>query len=174
MSILKFFGLSSDAEPRAEATDTESVRKIARALDRLDAPRARFVACFAYLLGRVANADNVISEEETREMERLVVTRGGLSEEQAVIAVQIAKTQNSLFGSTENFVVAREFNEISSREQKLALLDCLFAVSAAEDGISLAEDNEIRRISQEFNLEHKDFIAVRSRYRGDLNVLGSS
>jgi len=50
----------------------------------------------------------------------IIRERGGLTEEQAVLVWPIAKT----------------------REQKLALLDCLFAVSAADESISTAEDKE--------------------------------
>lgn len=172
MSILELLGWKGhQQEGAAGSADKDAVRRIVDALDRLEPARARFVAAFAYLLSRVANADSEISPEETREMERLVHQRGGLPEEQAIIAVQIAKTQNSLFGGTENFRVGQEFAQMSSREQRLALLDCLFAVSAAEAGISVVEDNEIRRISQELDLDHKDFITVRTRYRDALNVL---
>lgn len=97
--------------------------------------------------------------------------RGRLPEEQALIVVQMAKQRNHLFGGTENFLVTREFDRIATREQKLELLDCLFAVSAAEDGVSLAEDNEIRQIASELHLGHPDFIRVRSAWAGQLNVL---
>jgi uncharacterized tellurite resistance protein B-like protein len=151
--------------------DTETVRKIVDALDRLEPERARYLAAFAYILSRVARADLQVSPEETRAMERIVAEQGGLPDEQAIIVVQIAKYQNLLFGATENFLVTREFNGISTREQKMALLDCLFGVAAAETLISSAEDNEIRKIARELNLEHHDFIAVRSRYRDRLAVL---
>ncbi len=104
-------------------------------------------------------------------MARIVMDHGELSEEQAVIVVQMAKSQNLLFGGTENFLVTREMSRIATRAQKLALLDCLFAVSAADDSISTAEDNVIRQIATELLLEHADFISVRSRYRDHLAVL---
>jgi len=85
--------------------------------------------------------------------------------------VQMAKTQATLFGGTENFLVTQEFNAAASREQKINLLHCLYAVSAADRSISSVEDNEIRRISQEFGLSHEDFIAVRIEYRDALAVL---
>ena len=170
MSILKNFGLEPNAAAPA-APETDSVRKITEALDRLDAERARYIAAFAYVLSRVARADLRISETETRAMERIVAEFSGLPEEQAIIVVQIAKTQNKLFGATEDFLVTREFNKIATRDQKLVLLDCLFAVAAAEDLVSFEEDNEIRQISQELQLEHRDFIAVRSRYRDQLSIL---
>ena len=172
MSILRFFGFDPDASPAArDSAETETVRKIVAALDRLEPDRARHVAIFAYLLSRVARADLVISDEETRAMETIVAEAGGLAPEQAILVVQMAKTQAILFGGTENYLVTREYNKVATREEKLALLRCLFAVSAADDSISVTEDNEIRRIADELRLTHDDFIAARSEFRDYLSVL---
>ena len=147
MSILKFLGLN--AEPPARTTETETVRKIVQKLDQLPQDQARYVAAFAYLLSRAADADLTVTAEETAVMERIVMEQGGLSEELAVLVVQIAKTQTHLFGGTENYLVTREFERIASREQKLALLDCLFAVTASDENITVAEDNVVKQIASE-------------------------
>ncbi|HXO22502.1 MAG TPA: TerB family tellurite resistance protein [Thermoanaerobaculia bacterium] len=154
-----------------EAGDTETVRKIVRELDALPAAEARYVAAFAFILARVANADLDISAVETRRMERLLIEHAGLPEEQAILAVQIAKAQSRLFGGTENFLVTREFKQIASREQCLTLLDCLFAVAAADDSISSGEENEIRQIASELALTLSDLDGVRSRYSAQREVL---
>jgi uncharacterized tellurite resistance protein B-like protein len=151
--------------------DTDTVRRIVAALDRLEPARARYIAAFAYILGRVALADRHCGEEETRTMERLVMRHGSLPEEQAVVVVQMAKSQNALFGGTEDFLVTREFNDLATAEQKLALLDCLYAVSAADDSIATVEDNEIRRIALELHVPFDAFIQVRLKYRARLAVL---
>jgi uncharacterized tellurite resistance protein B-like protein len=169
MSFLRFLGLSSIPSP--SGADTDAVRKITEALDKMEPERAKFIAAFAYLLGRVARADLNISSDEVRSMERIVMERAGLSEEQAIIVIQIAKTQNILFGATENFLVAREFNNIAQMEDKLSLLRCLFAVAAADGSISAIEDNEIRQIADELRIEHRDFIEARSQFRNFLAVL---
>jgi len=172
MSILKFLGLEGKASEKAvQAAKTEAVREITRQLENLPPDRARYVAKFAYILARVANADMNVSRAETREMERIVQQVGGLPEEQAVVVVHAAKTRNLVFGGTDNFLVTREFNNVATREEKLRLLDCLFAVAAVEGDISSVEDNEIRQISRELQLEHRDYIAVRLRYRDRLAVL---
>ncbi|MFQ5768357.1 MAG: TerB family tellurite resistance protein [Acidobacteriota bacterium] len=162
---------TSAADTAATPAATETVRRISEALNRMDPRKARFIACFAYLLSRVARADLDISDEETHEMEKIIQQRGGLPEEQAVLCVQIARTQATLFGHTENFLVSREFNLEAGRKEKLALLDCLFAVSAADHDVSTVEDNEIRKISEELKLDHQDFIRARSAYLKDLAVL---
>jgi uncharacterized tellurite resistance protein B-like protein len=152
---------------------TGTVRKIVAALDTLDRDRARYIALFAYILGRVANADLEIDEEETGEMERQVVDFGDIPPEQAMIVVQMAKTHNKLFGGTEGFLVTREFDQVASKDEKMALLECLFAVSASDDSISSVEDHEIKSIAGELHLSQRDFVAVRSRFRDHLEVLKS-
>jgi uncharacterized tellurite resistance protein B-like protein len=169
MSLLKFFGIEREEE--STAGETDSVRKITEALDRFDPEHARYVAAFAYVLSRVARADLHVSEIETEAMKRIIIEHGKLSEEEAAIAVEIAKSQNRMFGFTEDFVVTRELGRMATREQKLLMLDSLFAVSAAEGMISHEEDNEIRRISRELVLEHRDFIQVRSAWRDQLSIL---
>jgi len=173
MGLLDFFGLGkTDASAVPErAAQTDTVRKIVDALDRMEPEQARYLAAFGYILSRMARADLKVSPEETRAMERAVIEHGGLPEEQAIIAIQIAKNQNALFGGTEDFLVTREFNKISTREQKLALVDCLYSVAAADGLISTTEDNEIRKVASELGIEHPEIIAVRSRYRDHLAVL---
>jgi uncharacterized tellurite resistance protein B-like protein len=173
MSIIDFFKRRlGDSEK--SSSEAETIRKIIQSLDQLDPQRARFLAAFAYLLSRVARADLNISDEETKVMEKIVMKHGALSEEQAMLTIQVAKTQNILFGSTENYLVAREFNDIASHVEKIQLLDCIYAVAAADESISTLEDNEASQIANELRIEHHDLIAIRSRYRDKLAVLKDS
>lgn len=173
MSILKFLGLDrlGGGGGDGETSAPETVRKIVDALDRLDPERARYIASFAYILSRVAHADHEISADEVRAMERIVRELGGLPEEEAILVVQMAKTQTLLFGSTENYLVTREFYKMASHEEKLHLLESLFAVSSADESISSAEDSEIRRIATEMNLTRSDFNQARAEYTKFLEVL---
>jgi uncharacterized tellurite resistance protein B-like protein len=175
MSVWKLLGfdtskIDAGRSPAASA-ETETVRKIVKAVDQMEPERARYIAAFAYLLSRVAHADQQVSPEETQAMEQIVMQRGGVPEEQAILIVQMAKTQSLLFSGTENFLVTREFGKIADHAQKLAMLDCLYAVCAADRRISVVEDNEIRKISMELQLSHDEFITVRLNYRDHLAVL---
>ncbi len=144
------------------------LRETLDALDHMEPDRARFLAAFAYLLGRVAHADQHVSPEETRAMEELVRTEGHLSDDQAMMVTQLAKTSNLLFGGTANFLVAREFSAMTSYEQKLALMRCLFAVSVTDDSISLAEEGEIHKIARELGVNQPDLIALRVAHQRHL------
>ena len=166
----RLFGNEDDGSTES-ATDTQTVRRIIREVDRLDPVEARYLAAFAFVLARVANSDMEISDDETSRMEEVVREIGGLKEAQAVLVVQIAKSQQLLKGGTENYLVTREFNKISTREQKEQLLHCLFEISAADDSISLVEESEVKRIATELQFEHREFSAIRSKYNAKRSIL---
>jgi uncharacterized tellurite resistance protein B-like protein len=106
-------------------------------------------------------------------MEEIVRKLGHLPEHQALLVVQIAKSQNRLFGGTEGYLVTREFKEISTPEQRGELLDCLFAVSAADDSISAQEENLVRQIASELGFTHQQYVVARSAYSNKREVLRS-
>jgi uncharacterized tellurite resistance protein B-like protein len=172
LSIAEFLGLvhHKKAAEGSAAAETETVRKIVAALDSMEVEHARYIAAFAFILCRVARANLTINAADVHVMERMLMERGGLPEQQAILVVEMAKTQSILFGGTEDFVVTREFSRMATPEQKLALLDCLFAV-AADPMISAAQDTEISQICHELQIEQDDLIAVRSKYREFRSVL---
>lgn len=170
MSILEALGL----KPRSAnhtAEDAAAVRRIVAALDALPAERARWIAAFAYILSRIAQADLEVSEVESREMIRQVGETGGLPEAQALLVVEMAKRQSALFGGTENFLVTRQFRDEASRDERRRMLDCALAVAAADDSISGVEEHEARRIASELGLEHADFIEALKAYSDKREVL---
>ncbi len=170
MSILEWLGLKRD-HPREVTGDTETVRRIVGELRALPPEQARYVAAFAFILARVAHADLVISEEETHKMERIVRDLGHLPAAQAILAVEIAKRQSELAGGTENFLVTRELKEIATREQCRELLDCLFAVSAADDAISSVEETQIRQVASELGFSLSDLVEIRSAWNDKREIL---
>ena len=101
-------------------------------------------------------------------MERLVATEGGLTADQAMLVVSLAKTSNLLFGGTADFEVAREFTAEATYEQKLALGRCLFAVAAADEAISMTEETEIHRVVTMLRLDPADLTALRLEHKRSL------
>jgi uncharacterized tellurite resistance protein B-like protein len=153
---------------RQDSQEFAPLRETLDALDHLEPDRARYLAAFAYLLGRVAHADQHVSTEETLAMEALVQEHGQVSRDQAMVVVQLAKASNLLFGGTANFLVARELSALATYEQKLALMRCLFAVSATDEAISTAEEGEIHRIAKELRIDQPDLVALRVAHQRHL------
>ena len=177
MSVLKFLGLagtesdSSDVSGADAAADTDTMRRIAAQLEELDEGQARYLAAFAYILGRVAHADSEFSDEETRKMEEVVQGLGHLTGAQAALVVEIAKSQVRLFGATDNFLVVRRFKEMATAEQRVELLDCVFAVSAADDSISSVEEGQAGQIAKELGLTRDEYVAARLAYKDHLESI---
>jgi uncharacterized tellurite resistance protein B-like protein len=168
-TILRKLGLEvevDEATPGVEALDA-----LEDALSHVPPEEARRVAAFAYLLSRVAHADHEVTDAEREAMSRLLVDRGRLTVEQAAIVIGIATSKIVHVRGTEDYLVSREVAARSTVEEKRALVDGLYAVCAADGLISTIEDNDIRRVASEIDLEHHDVVEIRSRYRGSLAVL---
>ena len=152
--------------------ESAPLRDLVNALDRLEPARAQFLARFAYLLGRVALADEHISDEETRAMERLLAEHGGLSAEQAMLVVSLAKATHAMFGVSHDFAITQEFTDSASYEERLSLARCLFAVAASDARISTAEEAVVHKITNHLRIERPDLTTIRLQYRRALPGIG--
>ena len=160
-ALFKTLGLAGDEDARHE---TETVSEIATVLQGLPADRARLLAAFTYLLGRVAFADHDVSAAEREIMEGRLATEGDVTPDQARHLVQLAVQATSSHGAAEDYQVAREFEALATREEKLQLLRALFTVSA-QHGIATVEDTEISRIASVLRLDRADVTALRHEFR---------
>jgi uncharacterized tellurite resistance protein B-like protein len=158
------------AAPTPEG-DTATVRRIVGQLEALPPDRARLLAGAAYVVSRAANADLSITADEVALMEQTLVERTGVSEAEAVIVVEIARQQAFMFGSTEDYLVTREFKRVSTPEQRLGVLRACFQVAAANDEISSPESAVLSEIAAELDIEPADFDAIRAEHRDQLSVV---
>lgn len=170
MSLLRFLGIGGRDES-AKAGETATVRAIAERLERLDPETSRFLAGFAFVLARGAGADLEIAPEEADEMRRVVHELAELASDEADLVVEIARSQARLLGGTENYVVTREFRKHSSRDQRVKLLECLYAVASADGTISGPESSEILTIAEELGFTRAEANAYRAHYREQLPEL---
>jgi len=154
--------------PTASVGDTGSVKLIAAQLDALPPARARYVAAFAYLLGRAANATGATSDAERAEMVRLAAS-AGLDAAQGPLIVDMAATLADEFGATDDFLVAREFKAISTMEERELLLRCCFLVMAADDEIDATESWLVNRLAEELDVERPDLNAIRAEFHEQLS-----
>jgi len=183
----RFLGLPKTPDPAAAApaaaaappptasaaadADTATVRQIVAQLDSMPADRARFLAGFAYVLSRVAESDFTISDTETREMEQIVEEHGHIPEAQAVIVVQIAKSQARLFGPTEDYLVTREFRAVSTDAERVDLLRCCYLIGAADGGITAEESGTLASIAEELDIDAAALSALRAEFAEQMTAI---
>lgn len=146
------------------AGETASVRKIGAQLASLPPARARFVAAFAYLLGRAANADLEITDDEAAEMTRIVADVGGLDAGTTALVVDLARAQADKFGATEDFLVTREFTAISTMDDRERLLRCCLLVMAADDEVNASEGWLVNRMAEELGIERTHLNRIRAEF----------
>ena len=166
MSLLRFLGITGAEDD--ERGESEAVQRIAARLERLPPEESRYLAAFAYVLARIAQADLEIDAAETTEMHRIARELAGLSEAEATLVVEIAQNQARSRGGTQNYVVTREFRRISTRAQRGKLLQCLYAVAASDGVISIEESAEIVRIGEELGFTRAEVNSLRGAYRDKL------
>lgn len=165
-------GIPGDSmDPGMTERDTETVRRIARELEAMPIERARFLAAFAYILTRAAAADLTISPEESRTIEQLIAEHGGLAEPQAVLVAQIARNQSLLHAGTEDYLVTRQFRELSTEEDRLALLRCCYLVGAADDTITAAESDLLQEIAKELDVDREAVNVIRNEFAPKLAAI---
>lgn len=174
MSLLKLLGWA-EAEPSSDRDDGPRAERLAATvqsrLTALDAKRAEFVAAFAGLLVRVAYVDRSVSEAERAVLGPLLAANAGLPANEAETVIEIATHAATTLGGISYASLTRAFNAIATAEEKMRLIDCLFAVATAEGTISLVEDEEVRAVARALLLSQQQFIAVRSRYKDQLEVI---
>lgn len=165
--LLRFLGLD-EPSPRGAAEGGQATRRIAEQLAELEPERARFFAAFAYVLARVAGADLRIEDCELEQMQRSLVRVAGIDEDEAALVAEIASVQADELGASDDYLVTREFRRISTREDRIRLLECLFTVAAADDVITGDESGEIMKVAQELGLARDEALAVRAGFRDKL------
>lgn len=148
---------------------SKTIERIEKSLDGLPEKQGLFLACFALLLTRVANADLDISENEKERIKQALMQHGGLSLEQSKVVESIA-VESTLKDAVENHLVVRKLNEIVTRDQKTNIIRALLHIACADD-LTEIESNQIALIAQGLMLTRSEFLALRSEFREHLSIL---
>lgn len=171
MSFLRrFFQTDGTSRPfqshpqAGSVAEVEMVRGIIARLDGLPPERARFVACAAYVIARAASADDQVSDAASQYMEKVLVDQTGLDAAEAALVVETAKLQALSTGGTDDYLVTREFRDVSTTEQRLDILRACFAVAAIDGTIDAAESFTIDEIALELDLEPPALAKLRGEF----------
>lgn len=165
--LLTALGLNGNGTPAGGEAFLERLQK---QLVRLGPDRLEFLAGFAGELTRVAGVDAGISATETAAI-KAHLTQHGLTAAEAGVVIDLLRHEIEVLHSLQNHVFNRAVNKHASLAEKEALLDCLYAVAAADHLVSDLEEREIRRIADALLVPHSVLMRVRGEYHDRIEVL---
>ena len=114
------------------------------------------------LMSMLAHSDEDIAEEEAEVMNRAMKLHWGLAEPEAAVVVHTAISE--AVAGMRRSTLTRRFYGMTNREERLNLLEALFAVAASHGGAAHNEVEMIRDISNALKCTHKDFINAKVKY----------
>jgi len=152
---------SNEVHPSGSREAARVVRSVVDRLEMLDPTTGRYLSGLAFVLIRVADADNDIRPEETARIEQLLRETVGLPEDQLVLVVEIAKHRTRLADCACAYSVSRDLRHQLDSEQRDGLLRWFVAVAEADGRVSRREWREIRQIAAELGFAHDEVDAAR-------------
>jgi uncharacterized tellurite resistance protein B-like protein len=136
-----------------------------------DEDTVRIIAALAGLLACVAYADRDYTGREREQLRRVLSRVHGLSPA-GVETIGALLDENISGLTTTSFQgYVRDLKELTDPETRLEMLDALMELAAADDAVSTAETNLLRRTASGLGLSADDYNAVQARYRDKLSVL---
>tara|TARA_R110002072_G_scaffold64203_1_gene159039 strand:- start:12842 stop:13372 length:531 start_codon:yes stop_codon:yes gene_type:complete len=131
------------------------------------------IACISGLMARVAYIDFHIDDEEIKLIKESLNTWTKLSESEINIIADLAVKEVKELAGLENYLYTNGLKDLMDNDNKYQILETLFAIAAAHDGVDEKESEEIRTINHGLALEHKHFISARASVLKSLNALKS-
>lgn len=107
------------------------------------------------LLASVAQVDEIIDEVEEKVLQKVLQETFSFPKRELGILFDVIVEQ-AKHGFDFHEVVT-ETNQIITYNERVQLIDCFFAIAAADGKISSAESEQIRKITKAMHIPHEDF-----------------
>jgi uncharacterized tellurite resistance protein B-like protein len=126
-------------------------------------PEVRRLCALGGLMGIVAQADGQIDRKELEEIRGQLRLRHIFDTEALEVLMTIIE-EESVRGLDRRSLIS-EYAANADYEERVALLDLLFAVAAADKALTYTELEELRGIASTLGLSHRQYIDAKVRAR---------
>jgi uncharacterized tellurite resistance protein B-like protein len=126
-------------------------------------PEMRHICLLGGLMGIVAQADGQIDSRELEEIRMQLRMRHNFDPESLEILTMIIE-EESVRGLDRATLIS-EYTANATFQERVELLNLLFAVAAADQALTFAELEELRGISAALGLSHRQYIDCKLRAR---------
>jgi len=131
---------------------TDEIRGTLNRLNKLDRETAGYLKTLAFILHRVAMADNDVCDEEIHQMEQILVDHALLSRPEAILAVEIARHCGEIADCGCSYDASRKLRSRLGEADGRRIQSFLESVAAADGRILRSESAQIRQIAVELGL----------------------
>ena len=125
----------------------------------LDERALRTLSLAGGMMAQVTQVDPDVTDEQVAAMVDALQQHWHLTPEQAAFVVGVAISESATV--LDPYRLARRFAQACGREERIAFLEVLFAIAAADGKLSHEETEEIREISRWLKVSHSDFIRAK-------------
>ena len=130
----------------------EEIRDTLKRLEELNRETAGYLKTLAFILHRVAIADNDVSIEEIERMEQILVDHASLSRSEAMLTVEIARHCGEIADCGCRYEASRSLRSFLDQEQGRDIRRFLDSVAEADGRIRRSELAQIQQIATELGL----------------------
>jgi len=143
---------TATTRPSAPNTLASGIRQTLERIESLNHETADFLKTLAFILHRVAAADERVSEDEVRRMESILVEHAALSLPEAVLTVEIARHCVEISDCARAYDASRRLRACLNGGDRRRLRSFLDSVAEADGRVRQSEMDAIRQISTELGL----------------------
>jgi uncharacterized tellurite resistance protein B-like protein len=131
---------------------TSEIRGTLNRLKKLDCETAGYLKTLAFVLHRVAMADNDVCDQEIDRMEQILVDHASLSHPEAVLTVEIARHCGQIADCGCSYEASRKLRPRLDEDDGRRIHSFLESVAAADGRVLRSEKAQIRQIAVELGL----------------------
>ena len=136
-----------------------------------DDETVRIISAMVGLLACTAYADREYAASERDQVRQVLCRINGLSPAGVDAIVELLDARIVQLTLTDFQGYLRDLRELADPDTLLQILEALMELAAADDAVSTAETNLLRRAASGLGLSADDYNAVQARYRHKLSVL---
>ncbi len=144
---------SADTSRPSPTNLAAGIRDALSRINDLDRDTAGYLKTLAFILHRVAAADQHVSNDEVRRMESILVEHASLSLPEAVLTVEIARHCRELADCARSYDASRRLRASLNTDDRQRLRGFLTSVAEADGRVRRSEKDSIRQISTELGLD---------------------
>jgi uncharacterized tellurite resistance protein B-like protein len=126
-----------------------------------------FLCLVGSLMASIAHMDNHFDPAEKKALKACLADQFSFKGKELTLLFNVVEEQGRK--GFDYHEVVSEINRLTSYNDRLHFMECLFAVAAADGEIAHEESEEIRRITKSMRIPHKTFIKAKVRVGKTLN-----